>query len=62
MKWKYKGAQSLIDQAKRQSRLAGGLRVRWYVAESRMVAILKKLFKENNIKGIEVVHTAPLPP
>jgi hypothetical protein len=60
VKWKYKGAQSLIDQAKRQSRLAGGLQVRWHVAEPRMVAILKKMFLENNIEGIEVVHTSPL--
>ncbi|ATB35398.1 hypothetical protein CYFUS_000811 [Cystobacter fuscus] len=61
VRWKYKGAQGLIDQARRQSRLAGGLRVRWHVAEPRMVAILKKLFQENNIEGIEVVHTSPLP-
>ncbi len=59
VKWKYKGAQRLIDQAKRQSRLAGGLRVRWHVAEPRMVPILKKMFLENNIEGIEVVHTPP---
>ena len=60
VRWKYKGAQSLIEQAKRQSRLAGGLRVHWHVAEPRMVPILKKMFLENNIEGIEVVHTAPL--
>jgi Restriction endonuclease fold toxin 5 len=61
IRWKYKGARSLVDQAQRQSRLAGGLRVRWHVAEPRMVAILKKLFHENNIEGIEIVHTHPLP-
>ncbi|QRN94197.1 hypothetical protein JRI60_34340 [Archangium violaceum] len=57
----YEGADDMVKQARRQLRLAGGLRVRWHVAEHRMVAILKKLFKENNIEGIEVVHTLPLP-
>jgi hypothetical protein len=57
----YEGADDMVKQARRQLRLAGGLRVRWHVAEPRMVAILKKLFKENNIEGIEVVHTLPLP-
>jgi hypothetical protein len=60
-RFKYKGARSLADQAERQSRLAGGLRVRWHVAEPRMVAILKNLFRENDIVGIEIVHTPPLP-
>ena len=57
----YKGADSMMKQARRQVGLAGGLRVRWHVAEPRMVAILKKLFKENDIEGIELVHTSPLP-
>jgi hypothetical protein len=60
-RFKYEGADSMMKQARRQIGLAGGLRVRWHVAEPRMVAILKKLFKENNIEGIEVVHTQPLP-
>ncbi|WP_158502182.1 restriction endonuclease fold toxin 5 domain-containing protein [Vitiosangium sp. GDMCC 1.1324] len=61
VRWKYEGADDMVKQARRQSRLAGGLRVRWHVAEARMVAVLKKLFKESNIEGIEIVHTPPLP-
>ncbi|WP_395829722.1 Tox-REase-5 domain-containing protein [Archangium violaceum] len=60
-RFKYKGADSMMKQVRRQTGLAGGLRVRWHVAEPRMVAILKRLFKQNNIEGIEIVHTPPLP-
>ncbi|WPB79227.1 Tox-REase-5 domain-containing protein [Archangium violaceum] len=56
----FNGLKQLRDQAQRQSRLAGGVRVRWHVAEPRMVAILQKLFKEWGVEGIEVVYTQPL--
>jgi hypothetical protein len=61
-KFAFQGLKSLIEQAERQVRCAGGLRVRWHVAEPRMVPILQKLFKLWNIEGIEVVYTSPLPP
>ncbi|WP_157823763.1 restriction endonuclease fold toxin 5 domain-containing protein [Melittangium boletus] len=60
-RFKYEGADSMIKQARRHTGLAGVFRVRWHVAEPRMVAVLKKLFKENNIEGIEIVHTPLLP-
>ncbi|HEX8824655.1 MAG TPA: Tox-REase-5 domain-containing protein [Archangium sp.] len=56
-KFEFKGLESLRTQAQTQSRLAGGLPVRWHVAEPRMVAILQKLFKGWRIGGIEVVYT-----
>ncbi|WP_157758512.1 Tox-REase-5 domain-containing protein [Cystobacter fuscus] len=59
-RFKYKGVDDMMKQARRQTRMAGLLRVRWLVAEPRMVAILKKLFKENNIEGIEIVHKPPM--
>ncbi|WNG63056.1 hypothetical protein F0U59_42565 [Archangium gephyra] len=53
----FKGLKQMQQQAQRQSRLAGGGRVRWHVAEPRMVAILQKLFKLWKVEGIEVVYT-----
>ncbi|WP_309897220.1 Tox-REase-5 domain-containing protein [Archangium sp.] len=60
-RFNFQGLDSLKEQAQRQARLAGGLRVRWHVAEPRMVPILQKLFKEWRVVGIEVVYTPPLP-
>jgi Restriction endonuclease fold toxin 5 len=55
----FKGAERLARQAARQSRVARGVPIRWHVAEPRMVAILKKLFETNGIKGIDVLYTPP---
>ncbi|WP_052518281.1 Tox-REase-5 domain-containing protein [Archangium violaceum] len=55
----FKGAARLVRQAKRQWRVAHGIPIRWHVAEPRMVPILQKLFRKENIKGIEVVFTPP---
>jgi hypothetical protein len=57
----FQGLDAIQLQAQRQSQLAGGLRVRWHVAEPRLVAILQKLFKQWGVEGIEVVCTQPLP-
>ncbi|MFE8596160.1 Tox-REase-5 domain-containing protein [Archangium violaceum] len=55
----YQGAKRLVRQAERQRRVANGIPIRWHVAEPRMVDILKKLFRNAGIKGIEVLHTPP---
>ncbi len=55
----FRGAKRLVRQAQRQTGIANGVPIRWHVAEPRMVAILKKLFEEARIKGIDVVHTPP---
>ncbi|MFY0563655.1 Tox-REase-5 domain-containing protein [Archangium lansingense] len=55
----FEGAERLVRQAERQKRVANGIPIRWYVAEPRMVAILKKLFRDAELKGIDVVHTPP---
>ncbi|HSP80908.1 MAG TPA: Tox-REase-5 domain-containing protein, partial [Myxococcaceae bacterium] len=60
-KWGYQGLEGLIGQALRQSRVAGGLRVRWHVAEPRMVDILQAHFTRWSIKNIDVVYTKPVP-
>ncbi|OJT18445.1 hypothetical protein BO221_41010 [Archangium sp. Cb G35] len=55
----FRGAKRLVKQAQRQYRVAGGVSIRWHVAEPRMVDILKKLFKANDVVGIDVVYTPP---
>ncbi len=53
----FQGARRLVRQAQRQRQVANGVPIRWHVAEPRMVAILKKLFRDAEIKGIDVVYT-----
>ncbi|HYO59438.1 Tox-REase-5 domain-containing protein [Archangium sp.] len=55
----FKGAKRLVNQARRQLKVANGVPIRWHVAEPRMVAILKRLFREADIEGIDVVYTQP---
>ncbi|AKJ00067.1 Putative hemagglutinin-related protein [Archangium gephyra] len=57
----FKGARRLVRQAQRQWRVANGIPIRWHVAEPRMVPILKKLFEKNELTGIDVVYTPPVP-
>ncbi|HLL54595.1 MAG TPA: hypothetical protein VK447_13675, partial [Myxococcaceae bacterium] len=57
----FTGAQSLVDQARSQLAAAGGLKVRWHVAEAETAKAIRKLFTQKSVSGIEVVHTPPLP-
>ena len=57
----FKGARRLVRQAERQLTVANGVRIRWHVAEPRMVDILKRLFRTNGITGIDIVYTPPSP-
>jgi hypothetical protein len=57
----YEGLDNILGQAERQLRVAGGLPVRWHVAEPRMVAVLRKYFDANGFQAIEVVYTKPIP-
>ena len=59
-RWGYEGLKGMVKQAQRQSKMAGGLRVRWHVAEVRMVSILKKAFDEARVTGIDVVYAPSL--
>jgi hypothetical protein len=59
--FEFKGMANWQKQARRQTQLSGGLRVRWHVAEPRLVTILQKLFRSWRVEGIEVVYTQPLP-
>ncbi|HZI06106.1 MAG TPA: restriction endonuclease fold toxin 5 domain-containing protein [Archangium sp.] len=59
-RFKYEGLDSMIEQAERQLRVAGGGPVRWHVAEPRMVAVLRKHFDANGLQAMDVVYTQPL--
>ncbi|HYO66284.1 MAG TPA: Tox-REase-5 domain-containing protein [Archangium sp.] len=52
----FQGAKKLLEAAKRQSRVANGVPIRWYVAEPEMVGILEKMLEKAGLHGIEVVY------
>ncbi|HEX8698436.1 MAG TPA: hypothetical protein VF815_06355 [Myxococcaceae bacterium] len=56
----YSGAKQLVEQAKRQFTAAGGVPIRWHVAEKKTADAIRELFKGESVKGIEVVHTPAL--
>jgi len=56
----FKGRARLLDQARRQFRIANGMPVRWIVAEEKLAGALKRLFKAERL-DIEVVHVSPTP-
>jgi hypothetical protein len=57
----YEGLEDMLKQAARQFRVAGGLPIRWHVAEPRMVAVLRKYFDARGLQSIEVIYTQPVP-
>ncbi|NOK12665.1 Tox-REase-5 domain-containing protein [Corallococcus exercitus] len=59
--FKNSGAKSLLDQAERQLRAAGGTPIRWHVAEEKTAKAIRKLLDANEVEGVEVVFTRPLP-
>jgi hypothetical protein len=59
--WNFQGLNGVLAQAERQFRVARGTRLRWHVAEERMVAVLRKHFDARGLHAIEVVYTQPVP-
>jgi hypothetical protein len=51
----FKGRDKLLDQARRQFKVAKGTPIRWIVAEEKLAGALKKMFKGAEL-SIEVVH------
>ncbi|WP_224241616.1 Tox-REase-5 domain-containing protein [Hyalangium gracile] len=58
--FKDSGARQLIAQAQRQFRVAQGVPIRWHVAEKKAADAIRKLLKDAEVEGIEVVHTPAL--
>ncbi|MCY1029885.1 restriction endonuclease fold toxin 5 domain-containing protein [Corallococcus sp. BB11-1] len=59
MKDFFRGFGQMLNQARRQSTLAEGMRIRWYVAEKRVADLLRVAFSGQGIK-VDVVHVPPV--
>ncbi|MCP3142838.1 Tox-REase-5 domain-containing protein [Pyxidicoccus xibeiensis] len=59
--WFFEGSDNMLVQAGRQIEAAGGIPVRWVVAEKRFADYLRKFFEANGRGGIEVVHVPARP-
>jgi len=57
----FRGQDSLIDQAQRQLNAANGHRIEWHIAEEDALPAFRRLFRENNISGINLIHTPATP-
>ncbi|MFI0163606.1 RICIN domain-containing protein [Streptomyces sp. NPDC017095] len=57
----YRGAQSMVDQAKRQlaavRAVGANTPITWHVAEEDAALAIRNLFADNGVTGIKVVHT-----
>ncbi|MFP2904817.1 Tox-REase-5 domain-containing protein [Pyxidicoccus sp. 3LFB2] len=58
-KWFFRGAGKFILQARRQDIASQGRKVRWIVAEKKFADALRKLFHDNDLDNIEILHLAP---
>jgi hypothetical protein len=54
------GAKQLVEQARRQLKVAPGVPIRWHVAEKKAADAIRKLLSDEDVPGIEVVHTPAL--
>ncbi len=55
------GAQAMLDDAKRQARVADGVPIEWHVAEAKAAEAIRVLLQRGLVHGIEVIHTPALP-
>ena len=53
----FEGRDQLIEQMKRQGRVADGMPIVWHVAESAAVDAMRALLRESKVKGLTIVHT-----
>lgn len=54
----FKGANSLVEQAERQIGAANGTKIQWYFQNEGVMKATQQLFKDNGIKGIELIFKA----
>ncbi|EPH03781.1 hypothetical protein HMPREF1531_01207 [Propionibacterium sp. oral taxon 192 str. F0372] len=54
--WLDTGGEAMLTQAKNQLKAAGTTPVQWRVAEPEAVDAIRRLFHDNDVFGIEVVH------
>ena len=53
----WRGADGLVDQARRQLRAADGVPIQWHFAEEAAANATRALFRERGISGIQIVVT-----
>ncbi|WP_420386236.1 pre-toxin TG domain-containing protein [Roseivirga sp.] len=53
----WKGADGLLNQANRQLKAADGAKIQWHFENKSVMEATQKLFKEQGIEGIELIHT-----
>jgi hypothetical protein len=49
-------AEVFLKQVRRQLRAAKGKAIKWFVAEADVADGVQRLFQENNIRGVSVIH------
>lgn len=54
----FEGAKKMLEQARRQFKVARGVPVRWIVAEEELAVVLRKMFRSAQLK-IEVIRIPP---
>jgi hypothetical protein len=59
--FKETGAQEMLDNAARQLRVAGGVPIRWHVAEAKAARAIRNLLETEGYMTIQVVHTPARP-
>lgn len=52
----FKGAKGLLDQANRQIAVANGTKIQWFFENKAAMQATQKMFKDQGIKGIELIH------
>jgi hypothetical protein len=57
----FKGADGMLQQARRQFRAANGLPIRWIVAEKRFADFLREMSHQRSLSSIEVLHVPARP-
>lgn len=55
----FQGAQKYLQEVRSQLRAAEGTPIEWHVAERDTSEAIRRLFQENNIAGVTVIHTPP---
>ncbi|ATB42655.1 hypothetical protein CYFUS_008134 [Cystobacter fuscus] len=49
--------QAVLSDARKQVQAAKGVPIEWHVSDKGSADLVRSIFKENNLKGIKVIHT-----
>jgi hypothetical protein len=57
----FRGADGMLEQAKRQFQAAQGTPMQWHFAEREVAAAVRDIFRNEGLGTIKVVYTPPSP-